>query len=478
MKNREERPTDSDRGASQRAFDFGDEAGPPLLANLLCPECTDPAFGDTPSLSVSSETDLMELIVSPINVARAWRQVRRNRGAPGPDGVTITEFEGWCDKHWPAVRQQLLDGTYRPSPVRRKTIPKDGGGERQLGIPNVLDRLIQQAISQVLTLIFDPGFSESSFGFRPGRSAHGAAQRVQQIIRQRHEYCVDVDLSKFFDRVQHDVLMNRVSRKVHDVRVLRLIGRYLRAGVMVEGVLQPTDEGSPQGGPLSPLLSNILLDDLDKELERRGLKFVRYADDFVIFVRSERSAQRVFTSVQRYLTQRLKLVINEQKSSVRPARGCEFLGFAYVGSRVTIQVAPKKLTTFKRRIKEHTGRSRGVSMTRRLSDLNRYVRGWIGYFGLARQFDEFVNLDGWIRRRIRMCYWKQWRHPRTKISNLVRLGVNRVMAIKHGISRKSYWRLSQTPAMRIAMPNQWLEQLGLLSLKQLWCDLAPLRGTA
>jgi RNA-directed DNA polymerase len=272
--------------------------------------------------------------------------------------------------------------------------------------------------------------------------------------------------------------MNRVGRKVHDVRVLRLIGRYLRAGVMVEGVLQPTDEGSPQGGPLSPLLSNILLDDLDKELERRGLKFVRYADDFVIFVRSERSAQRVFTSVQRYLTQRLKLVVNEQKSSVRPARGCEFLGFAFTGSRVTITVAPKKLTAFKRRVKEHTGRSRGISMARRLSDLNRYVRGWIGYFGLARQFDEFVNLDGWIRRRIRMCYWKQWRHPRTKIQNLVRLGVNRDMAIKHGMSRKSYWRLSQTPATRYAMPNKWLEQLGLLSLKQLWCDLAPLRGTA
>ena len=324
MKNGEERPMDSDRGASQRTFDFGDEVETPLLATLLRPEFTDPASADTPSPSVSSETDLMELIVSPINVARAWGQVRRNRGAPGPDGVTITEFEGWCVEHWPAVRQQLLDGTYRPAPVRRKTIPKDGGGERQLGIPNVLDRLIQQAICQVLTPIFDPGFSESSFGFRPGRSAHGAAKRVQQIIRQRHEYCVDVDLSKFFDRVQHDVLMNRVGRKVHDVRLLRLIGRYLRAGVMVEGVLQPTDEGSPQGGPLSPLLSNILLDDLDKELERRGLKFVRYADDFVIFVRSERSAQRVFTSVQRYLTRRLKLVVNEQKSSVRPARGCAF----------------------------------------------------------------------------------------------------------------------------------------------------------
>ena len=269
-----------------------------------------------------------------------------------------------------------------------KPIPKEGGGERLLGIPNVLDRLIQQAICQVLTPIFDPTFSESSFGFRPGRSAHGATKQVQQIIRQGHTHCVDVDLSKFFDRVQHDVLMSRVSRKVHDRRLLRLIGRYLRAGVMVEGVLQPTPEGSPQGGPLSPLLSNILLDDLDKELERRGLRFVRYADDFMIFVRSERSAQRVFASVQRFLTQQLKLVVNEQKSSVRAAQGCEYLGFTFVGKRVTIKVAPKKLKAFKRRIKELTGRSRGISMKRRLTDLNRYVRGWIGYFGLARQFDD------------------------------------------------------------------------------------------
>ena len=323
------------------------------------------------------------------------------------------------------------------------------------------------------------------FGFRPGRSAQGAAKRVQQIIRQRHAHCIDVDLSKFFDRrptlrvgARHDVLMSRVSRKVHDVCLLRLIGRYLRAGVMVDGVVQPTDEGSPQGGPLSPLLSNILLDDLDKELERRRLKFVRYADDFVIFVRSERSAQRVFSSVQRYLTQVLKLVVNEQKSSVGLSRDCEYLGFAFTGKRVTITVSPKKLKAFKRRVKELTGRSRGISMPRRLTDLNRYVRGWIGYFGLAQQFDLFVNLDGWIRRRIRMCYWKQWRRPRTKVRNLVRLGVPLKMAILHAISRKSYWRLSRTPATRIAMPNKWLANLGLLSLKQLWCDLAPLRGTA
>ena len=468
----------SDRGALPQKFELAREPEPTRLAELLRPESTDPAFDDQPALNASSADALMEQVVDVDNLDRAWRQVRRNRGAPGPDGMTIKQFEAWAPEHWPGVRQQLLDGTYRPAPVRRKMIRKEGGGERLLGIPNVLDRLIQQAICQVLTPIFDPTFSESSFGFRPGRSAHGATKRVQQIIRQGHSHCVDVDLSKFFDRVQHDVLMAILNRKVHDLRLLRLIGRYLRAGVMVEGMLQPTPEGSPQGGPLSPLLSNILLDDLDKELERRGLQFVRYADDFMIFVRSERSAQRVFASVQRFLTQQLKLAVNEQKSSVRAAQGCEYLGFTFVGKRATIKVVPKKLKAFKRRVKELTGRSRGISMKRRLTDLNRYVRGWIGYFGLARQFDTFVALDGWIRRRIRMCYWKQWRYARTKVRHLRRLGVNLNWAIKHAISRKGYWRMSRTPAIRTAMSTKWLEQQGLLSLKQLWGALAPLRGTA
>ncbi len=468
----------SDRGALQQKFDFLVEEEQSPLAEQLRPESTDPAFSDQPALGASPADALMEQIVDVENLEAAWRQVRGNRGAPGPDGVTIQDFKAWAPANWSRVRQQLLDGTYRPGPVRRKAVPKEGGGERLLGIPNVVDRLIQQATCQVLTPIFDPTFSESSFGFRPGRSAHGAAKRVQQIIRQGYAHCVDVDLSKFFDRVQHDVIMSYVSRKVHDRRVLRLIGRYLRAGVMVEGVLQPTPEGAPQGGPLSPLLSNILLDNLDKELERRGLQFVRYADDFMIFVRSERSAQRVFASVQRFLTQRLKLVVNELKSSVRLASGCEYLGFMFVGKRATIKVSPKKLKAFKRRIKQLTGRSRGISMKRRLTDLNRYLRGWIGYFGLARQYNTFVELDGRIRRRIRMCYWKQWRHPRTKIRKLRKLGVKLDWAIKHGISRKGYWRLSRSPALRTGMSNKYLEQQGLLSLKQLWGALAPLRGTA
>ena len=417
---------------------------------------------------------LIEQIVDETILEMAWARVKANRGAPGPDGITLGEFPEWFRPQWSTIRRQLIDGTYRPSPARRVSIDKPDGGTRELGIPSVLDRLIQTAIVIVLTPIFDPEFSESSFGYRPSRSAQGAVEQIQTIIRSKHRWCVDMDLSKFFDRVQHDVLMNRLARKVRDKRLLKLIGRFLRAGVLVEGVVQPTE----QGGPLSPFLSNILLDDLDKELEHRGLKFVRYADDFVIFVRSSRSAERVFASVQRYLNETLKLVINQQKSYVGLAEGCEYLGFKFVGRRVTIKVAPKKLTVFKRRIKELTGRSRGISMKRRLSELRRYMRGWMGYFGLARQVEDFLNLDMWIRRRIRMCHWKQWRHTRTKVRKLTELGVTLRLAILHAISRKSYWRMCNTPAMRYAMPNKWLHEQGLLSLADLWFQRAPLRGTA
>lgn len=468
-----------DQETWQLPLPFACEEDWAVKAKLFRTERTNPASTDKPALEVSPEDALMELIVSPTNLRRAWHQVSRNRGAPGPDGMTIEQFEAWASGNWPRVRQQLLDGTYRPQPVRRKTIPKPGGkGERLLGIPNVVERLIQQAIVQVLTPIFDPSFSESSFGFRPNRSAHGATKQVQKIIQDGHSFCVDVDLSKFFDRVQHDVLMNRVSRKVHDRRLLRLIGRYLRAGVMVEGVLQSTSEGAPQGGPLSPLLSNILLDDLDKELERRGLRFVRYADDFQIFVRSERSAHRVFASIKRFLTDRLKLVVNEEKSSVIPALDCEFLGFSFIGINASIRVSPKKLKAFKERIREITGRSRGISMGRRLTDLNQYIRGWIGYFGLARSERVFTDLDSWIRRRIRQCYWKQWRSPRTKLKKLMSLGVRYADALPIALCRCKYWRMSNSKVVRLALSNKWLAQQGLETLGQRWSALAPLRGTA
>jgi RNA-directed DNA polymerase len=420
----------------------------------------------------------MEAVVDPANMERAWNQVRANRGAPGPDGMTLTAFPAWLRPRWTTIRQQLLDGTYQPAPVRRKTIDKPDGGQRQLGIPNVLDRLIQQAIQQVLTPVFDPKFSASSHGFRPKRSAHGAAKQVQRTIRRGYRFIVDMDLSKFFDRVQHDVLMSRVARRVRDKRLLTLIGRYLRAGVLVEGILQPSPDGTPQGGPLSPILANILLDDLDKELERRGLPFVRYADDFVIFTRSQRSAERVFAGVTRYLTKVLRLVVNLEKSRIVPSDGVEFLGFIFRGVRATINVTAKNVHRFKHRIRELTGRSRGISMDRRLAELRRYLQGWAGYFAVATQLKLFDNFDQWIRRRLRMCFWKRWRHVRTRIRNLLALGVPRRQAIRHGKSRKGPWHMAKTIASGVGMTNAWLQEQGLLPLKTLWAQLAPLRRTA
>jgi RNA-directed DNA polymerase len=421
---------------------------------------------------------MMEAVVDPANMRRAWSQVRANRGAPGPDGITLAQFPAWLGPRWAAIRQQLLDGTYEPAPVRRKTIDKPDGGQRQLGIPNVLDRLIQQAIQQVLTPVFDPGFSESSRGFRPRRSAHGAAKQVQRTIRRGYRFVVDMDLSKFFDKVQHDVLMSRVSCKVRDNRVLKLIGRYLRAGVMVEGVLQSSPEGTPQGGPLSPLLANILLDDLDKELERRGLPFVRYADDFVIFTKSRRAAERVFQGANRYLTRVLRLVVNQEKSRIVPADGVEFLGFLFKGAKGTINVAAKNIQRFKRRIRELTGRSRGISMPQRLTELRRYVQGWMGYFALAAQMRLLEQFDQWLRRRLRMCFWKRWRLVRTRVRNLLDLGVPRRQAFRHAKSRKGPWHMAKTIASGVGMTNAWLHAQGLVSLKSLWNQLAPLRRTA
>lgn len=463
MKDQEESSIDSTRGKRVDA--------------LPRPGWTVAASIEQPALSLFPDC-LMEAVVAFRNIELAWQNVRKNRGAPGPDGITIAEFVEWFRPRWPEVRQQLLDGTYVPSPVRRVEIEKPDGGTRSLGIPNVIDRVIQQAIVQVLTPIFDPHFSESSFGFRPGRSAHGAAKQVQKIIRQGHHHAIDTDLSKFFDRVQHDVLMCRVGRKVRDQRLLRLIGRYLRAGVLVDGVLHATTAGTPQGGPMSPLLANILLDDLDQTLERRGLKFVRYADDITIFVKSRRSAERVYAAVTGYLTRQLRLVVNQKKSRIVASDGVEFLGFVFRGRRATINVSDKSIQRFKHRIRKLTGRSWGVSMERRLSELRSYLRGWIGYYGLAAQLKLFDRFDQWIRRRIRMCYWKRWRHARTRSQELIRLGVPRRQAIRHAKSRQGYWHMAKTIASGVGLTNQWLKEQGLIFLKPLWAQLAPLRRTA
>ena len=418
-----------------------------------------------------SSVMLMEKIVDPDNLVRALNKVRSNRGAPGPDGITIDKFPDHCREHWPVIRQQLLDGTYHPSPARRKSIPKPDGSQRHLGIPNVMDRLIQQAVLQILTPIFDPGFSESSFGFRPKRSAQDAAKQVQRYIRSGYRQCIDMDLSKFFDRVQHDILMVRVARKVHDRRLLKLIGRYLRAGVMVETELHPSIEGTMQGGPLSPILANILLDDFDKELEHRGLRFVRYADDFLVFTKTSEAAQRVARSIENYLTRKLKLVINHQKSRICKTAGVEFLGFAFDGYGGHFRVSPKNQEKFKDRVREITRRNRGVSMSHRMLELRRYFQGWVGYFSIVPMKTYFEDLDKWVRRRIRACYWKQWRKSRTRIANLRKLGVRRDQAVTHGMSSKGAWVMSSSQAVHEALSIAYLTQTGLASLLTIWQQL-------
>jgi len=424
----------------------------------------------TKTLEHSSD-QLMEQIVDTDNLVEAWNKVRSNRGAPGPDGITIDDFPDYCREQWPVIKQHLLDGTYFPGPARRKSIDKPDGGQRDLGIPNVIERVIQQAILQILTPIFDPGFSESSFGFRPKRSAQDAARQVQRYIRLGYRQCIDMDLAKFFDKVQHDVLMVRVARKVHDRRLLKLIGRYLRAGVMVDTDLQASIEGTMQGGPLSPILANILLDDFDKELESRGLHFVRYADDFLVFTKTSEAAQRVARSIENYLTRKLKLVINHQKSRICKTAGVEFLGFAFEGYGGHFRVSPKNQRKFKDRVREITRRNRGVSMSHRMLELRRYVQGWVGYFSLVPMQTYFEILDKWVRRRIRSCYWKQWRNPRTRIRNLRKLGVRQDQAVTHGYSSKGAWVMSSSQAVHEALSIAYLTQQGLVSLLATWQKL-------
>jgi RNA-directed DNA polymerase len=382
------------------------------------------------------------------------------------DEITVREFLSYAQAHWEGIKASLLDGTYCPDPVKRVEIPKDSGGTRRLGIPTVMDRVIQQAISQVLTPVFDPHFSEFSFGFRPKRSAHQAVQKVVQDIQRGYRYAVEIDLDKFFDTVDHDVLMSRVSRRIRDKGILRLIGRYLRAGVVVNGRLNQTSEGVPQGGPLSPLLSNILLDELDKELERRGNRFARYADDITLLVKSRRAGERVMASISRFLGRKLKVTVNRDKSRVVKAEeGC-FLGFTFTRKRLA--VSEKALTRLKSKLRRLTGRSWGVSMQRRYGEIRTYVQGWMNYFGIGMKYNDAVEMDHWLRRRIRMCYWKQWRRARRRIGELIRLGAPRYHAILAGLSRKGYWHLAKTLSTNCGLDNEFLQRQGLTSIRSLW----------
>jgi len=408
---------------------------------------------------------MMEEVCKRENQREALKRVRANQGSPGIDGMTVDALPEYLEQHWPAMREQLLNGTYEPKPVKRVEIPKPDGGVRKLGIPTVLDRLVQQMVQQVLQKQWDPTFSEHSYGFRPGRSAQQAVAQAQKYIAEGYGWCVDFDLEKFFDRVNHDKLMGAIAKRVGDKRLLKLIRALLNAGVMENGLVSPSVEGTPQGGPLSPLLSNLVLDELDRELERRGHRFVRYADDSNIYVRSERAGQRVMESVKRFISDKLKLKVNESKSAVAKPQERKFLGFSFTGGKkLKRKIAPKAMDRFKERIREITHKARGQSMEQVMEELARYLRGWRGYFGFCETPSVLRGLDSWVRRRVRSAFWRQWKTGRKRFAELVRRGVSEDLAAKTAGSRCGPWHVSQSPALGIALSNAALTSLGLPSL--------------
>ena len=386
-------------------------------------EGTESSMAKNDPESLASSAHLMEVIVERENVMKALQRVKANRGGPGVDGMTVEQLPVYLRTHWLAIRNHLLGGTYEPDPVKRVEIPKASGGVRKLGIPTVLDRFIQQAMLQALQGIWDGTFSEHSYGFRPGRSAHQAVAQAQRYVAAGYRYVVDIDLEKFFDRVNHDRLMGRVAKRITDKRVLKLIRGFLNAGVLEDGLVNSTDEGTPQGGPLSPLLSNIVLDDLDRELERRGHRFVRYADDCNVYVRSRRAGDRVMASVKRFITRRLKLKVNKSKSAVGRPGGRKFLSFLLSGHEPKRRIAPEAIERLKKRVRELTSRTRGVSIERMVKELGRYLRGWRGYFGICESRSVLGRLDQWTRRRIRSVAWRQWRTGRQRYVRLRQGGV-------------------------------------------------------
>ena len=414
------------------------------------------------SESPASSKQLMEEICQAENCKQALARVKSNKGSPGIDGMTVEKLSDYLKQHWPKVREQLLCGTHKPQPVKRVEIPKPDGGMRKLGIPTALDRLIQQMILQVLQRSWDPTFSTHSYGFRPGRSAHQAVAQAQQYISEGYGWVVDLDLEKFFDCVNHDRLMARMAQRLSDKRVLKLIRRFLQAGVMENGLVSPVDEGTPQGGPLSPLLSNIVLDELDRELERRGHRHVRYADDCNIYVRSQHAGERVMEGITRYLTTKLKLKVNQAKSAVAQPNDRKFLGFSFTGGKKPRRrIAPKAILRFKARIRELTRRTRGISMEQRAKELSEYLRGWRGYFGFCQTPSVLYTLDEWLRHRLRSVLWKQWRRGTTRFAELRKRNIGRALAARTAGSSHGPWRLAQSPALSYALPNSYFDLLGI-----------------
>ena len=412
--------------------------------------------------SPAIDEQMIEEVCERENCKQALKRVKANKGSPGADGMTVRQLPAYLKQHWPTIREQLLSGTYKPQPVKRVEIPKPDGGVRKLGIPTVLDRFIQQAVMQVLQRKWDRTFSEHSYGFRPGRSAHQAVGKAQQYIAEGYRWVVDLDLEKFFDRVNHDRLMAKIAKRVSDKRMLKLIRTFLTAGVMENGLVSPVDEGTPQGGPLSPLLSNIVLDELDQELEQRGLRFARYADDSNIYVRSRRAGDRVMASVTRFLCEKLKLKVNQEKSAVARPWERKFLGFSFTnGRQPKRRIAPKAVGRFKERIRELTYRTRGVSIERMTGDLTQYLRGWLGYFGKCETPSTLQGLEEWTRRRLRSAIWKQWKRGTVRFAELRKRGVGKDLAAQTAGSAHGPWRLADSPGLHIALPNAYFDSLGI-----------------
>jgi RNA-directed DNA polymerase len=418
---------------------------------------------------------LLNQILSQENMLLALKRVEQNKGSHGVDRMPVQNLRKHIVENWLSIKEAILMGTYEPMPVRRVEIPKPDGGIRLLGIPTVTDRLIQQAIAQVLSKIYDPMFSEHSYGFRPNRRAHDAVRKAKGYLKEGYRWVVDMDLEKFFDKVNHDRLMSTLAKRINDKPLLKLIRKYLQAGVMMNGVVLSTEEGTPQGGPLSPLLSNIVLDELDKELEARGHKFVRYADDCNIYVQSKRAGERTMASIQRFIERKLRLKVNEKKSAVdRPWRR-KFLGFSFTSSKEPkVRIAKESLKRMKRKVQEITSRKMPYSIEYRVEKLNQYLLGWCGYFALADTETIFEKLDGWIRRRLRMCLWKNWKKPETKIRNLIRLGVPKQKAYECGNSRKGYWRISKSPILHKTLGISYWKNQGIKSLQERYASLRHL----
>jgi RNA-directed DNA polymerase len=414
---------------------------------------------------------MMEQVLARENLLAAWRRVKANAGAPGIDGMTVEEFPAFSQKHWPRLRSALMEGTYSPAPVRRVYIPKADGTQRPLGVPTVLDRVIQQALAQVLTPLYDKGFSNHSYGFREDHNAHQAVREVEACWKEGRRHAVDCDLKSFFDTVNHDRLMGQLREKIKDRKVLGLIRRYLEAGVvMPDGTREATPCGVPQGGPLSPLLANITLDPLDKELERRGHRFARYADDFLVMVKSAKAAERVMASLTRFVEGRLKLVVNKVKSKAAPLKQCAFLGFQ-IGAVGRAVWTAKAHARFKRRVREITRRNRGHRVEDVINELRQYVTGWLNYFGISHTYTALLELDEWVRRRVRLYYWKQWKQPRTRRRHLLALGIPREEVHMATRSRKGYWRMSSNSILQRALTNRWLQEQGVPDMRTLWITL-------